>query len=105
MEYIVDFQAFKKPTNSFVIKDLAILNINDGLLKLYTFKPPFDWNELLTQYKVENKWLENQYIHKKWTSGVIEYAELEHILTQLSTAKKNICKRRSKICLAEKLYE
>ena len=88
MEYIVDFQAFKKPINSYVIKDLAILNIQDASLKLYTFKPPFEWNTLPIKYKVENKWLENHYIHKNWESGSHEYAELENILRELSRAKK-----------------
>lgn len=88
MEYIIDFQAFRKPTNSFVIKDLAILNTNDGSLELYTFKPPFEWDMLPIKYKVENRWLENHYIHKEWTAGVVEYTELERILKKLSEAKK-----------------
>ena len=88
MEYIIDFQAFKKPINSYVIKDMAILNINDGSLKLYTFKPPFEWDMLPIKYKVENKWLQNHYIHKNWTSGDVEYTESENILNKLSKAKK-----------------
>lgn len=88
MEYIVDFQAFKKPINSYVIKDMAILNINDGSLQIYTFKPPFEWDMLPIKYKVENKWLQNHYIHKNWATGDVEYTELENILNQLSKAKK-----------------
>ena len=88
MEYIIDFQAFKKPQNSFVIKDLAILNTNDGSLKRYTFKPPFEWDMLPIKYKIENKWLEKHYIHKEWTSGFVEYTELENVLNTLSEAKK-----------------
>ena len=56
MEYIVDFQAFKKPNNDFVIKEMVLLNASGDVPKVYTFKPPFAWDELPTRYKVENKW-------------------------------------------------
>lgn len=88
MEYIVDFHAFKEPINNYVIKDMAILNINDGLLKHYTFKPPFEWDMLPIKYKVENKWLENHCIHKNWVTGDVEYTELKNVLNELSKAKK-----------------
>lgn len=88
MEYIIDFQAFKKPVDDFVLKELIILNCETQLLQSFTFKPPFEWCILPIKYKVENKWLENHYIHKSWTSGDVEYSELENILLTLSQAKK-----------------
>lgn len=88
MEYIVDFQAYKKPINDFVIKEIAILNINEEEdTKLYILKPPFEWNLLPTKYKVENKWLENHYLNKKWSDGAVEYGDLVNILKKLSEAK------------------
>lgn len=88
MEYIIDFQAFKKPINDYVIKELAILDVNKGVTELYVFKPPFEWDLLPVKYKVENKWLETHYIDRKWSSGFVKYEELKNILKRLSDAKR-----------------
>lgn len=88
MEYIVDFQAFKKPVNDFVIKEMVLLNTSGDIPEVYNFKPPFTWDELPARYKVENKWLETHYIYKTWSEGFIEYKELENVLKKLSKAKK-----------------
>ena len=42
MEFIVDTQAFWRPENKFVIKELAILRLGiDSTPAVYTFKPKY----------------------------------------------------------------
>lgn len=88
MEYIIDFQAFKEPDQQFIIKKLAVLEIGNQELQLYTFKPPFAWDILPIKYKVENKWLENHNIHESWISGEMEYGELKNIFCKLAGATR-----------------
>lgn len=87
MEYFVDFQAFNIPTHKFAIKELSILPL-EGQPITYLFKPPYDWNFLPAKYKAVNLWLEKNYHHLKWDTGVFEYADLEDVLLlHLSDAK------------------
>ena len=88
MEYFIDFQAFRKPHQDFVIKEMAVLNPAKKVLEFYVFKPPFEWDLLPIKYKVENRWLEHHCIHRSWVSGEIEYGELFKIIQNLSQAKK-----------------
>ena len=88
MEYIIDFQAFRKPMNDLVLKHLVIFDCDNHQLETFTFKPPFAWSILPIKYKVENKWLENHCIHHSWSSGDVEYNEVEIILMNLSKARK-----------------
>ena len=88
MEYIIDFQAFRKPMNDLVLKHLAIFDCDKHQLQTFNFKPPFAWSVLPIKYKVEYKWLENHCINHSWSSGDVEYNEVENILINLSRAKK-----------------
>lgn len=116
MEYFVDFQAFRKPYKDFVIKEMAVFELEKNALQVYIFKPPFEWDSLPIKYKVENRWLEHHCIHRSWVSGEIEYSELIKIIQNLSKAEKiyvtddekfswlcrylkNVCKiERPKLC-------
>lgn len=80
MSAIVDLQGFKKPTNKFVLKEVAILK--DGMTQplVYQFFPPFPWHDLPPEYKRENAWLERHYIGLKWNSGTLPYNDVEETL-------------------------
>ena len=51
----MDMQGFKKPGNDFVLKELAIVSLNDDDVPIvHLFKPPFSWRRLTDKYKREN---------------------------------------------------
>ena len=81
MEYIIDIQGFKKMYNEFVVKELAIVSLEDDIQpSVFLFAPPHDWNLLNSRYKCENKWLTENYHGMNWQDGKILYDELEDIL-------------------------
>ena len=63
MELVVDLQAFTKPINEFVLKELAALEVNNSnnAPVIILFEPPCDWNILPAEYKVTNSWLQRSY--------------------------------------------
>lgn len=88
MEYVIDFQAFKQLNNEFIIKELTIQDLNDETsVKTYLFKPPFSWNSLSKEMKVQNKWLERHYHCLNWFSGELDYGESIKIIKSLNVAK------------------
>lgn len=99
MEYIVDFQSFKLSSNEFAIKELAILKLGSQEKPIvFVFKPPCSWFDLPIKCRVENKWLERNYISMSWDSGDISYNQVENILKiTLSKADKIFVKGLQKI--------
>lgn len=79
-KYILDFQSFKNVNNELVIKEMAILHIDQEHPKVFLFKEPFEWDSLAIRYKVENKWLQNHYHHLKWSSGEESYENVIKII-------------------------
>ena len=104
MEFIVDFQSFKLSSNEFAIKELAILKLNSNEKpKVFLFKPPCKWWDLPLKCRVENNWLERNYLTLSWESGDIPYNQIENILkTTLSNADKIFVKGLQKVKYLEK---
>lgn len=97
MEYIVDIQHFKKPVNDYVVKELAILPLDEDQPWVFHFLPPFPWNLLTDKYKKENTRLTCSYHGIPWDSGDIPYSEVGNILREcLKDASKIIVKGHSK---------
>lgn len=83
MEYAVDMQGFKKPGNDFVLKELAILPLQDDAEPVVLlFKEPFPWRKLTQKYKRQNLWLELYHHGLSWDSGDHEYTEIGNILRE-----------------------
>ena len=62
MEYIIDIQGFKRTYNEFVVKELAIVPLEDDVQPtVYLFGPPHDWNLLNPRCKCEKNWLTRNY--------------------------------------------
>lgn len=81
MEYIVDVQGFKKQYNQFVVKELAIIPLEEDALPIvYLFESPHDWNLLDSRYKCENSWLTKNYHGISWQEGDVPYRDFEEIL-------------------------
>lgn len=92
MDYIVDVQGFKLPTNEFIIKELAILTLNKNCQNPYKFifQPPCEWKHITSHYKRINRWLENNVHCIMWSSGYVPYTLHQIIM-------KNIFKNATKI--------
>lgn len=57
MEYIMDMVCFKNIANDYIVKEVAIISLNEDLQPLvFLFEPPFPWEELSDKYKkkIEN---------------------------------------------------
>lgn len=81
MEYVVDVQGFKTVYNRFVVKELAIVPLEeDAQPTVYLFEPPHDWNFLAARYKCENNWLTRNYHGLNWQDGEISFDDFENIL-------------------------
>lgn len=79
MTLIIEFQGFKDNNNRFIIKELAIGDLNDEThTRSYHFRPPFNL-ELLHDHK-SVKWLEKHFHGLEWGSGCVDYDELKDIL-------------------------
>jgi len=83
MEVIVDLQGFWKPTNVFVLKEVAILRADTLTPIVYQFAPPFPWRDLPTSYQKKNRWLERQYHGLRWNVGTLPYDTVKNVLTPL----------------------
>lgn len=93
MDFIVDFQGFKKSSDEFVIKELAILSINDSTEHPVTFlfEPPCAWTDLSVKYKRMNLWLERNYHGISWNSGRTPYRRASEILRTILQHARIIC--------------
>ena len=103
MEFVVDFQGFKRPINDFVFKDVAVAPLEDDTLpSVYLFKPPpRAWNFLPAKYK---SGLENNYHGIPWDNGDVPYEEVIEILqNHLRDASKVHVKSLEKKRLLEKI--
>lgn len=91
MEYIVDIQSFKIPSNEFAVKELAIISLEYDVEPIvYTFKEPYDWENLPVKYKVENTWIERHHLHMKWSDGDLPYDEIKKILHSHLHSARNV---------------
>lgn len=83
MVVIVDLQGFKRPSNVFVLKELAIVKEGVILPISYIFKPPktCHWDDLPSKYKRQNTWLTQFHHGIDWKSGSEDYENILSILT------------------------
>ena len=90
MEYILDIQGFQKCQNDYIVKELAILEVQDSSMPMvFTFKPPTFWSQLSVDEKCTARWLEMSFHGIRWNSGTIPYDQLSDILHKyLKNAKK-----------------
>ena len=105
MEFVVDFQGFKRPINEFVFKEVAVTPLeDDSPPSVYLFEPPHEWNFLPAKYKSENTWLEHNYHGISWDRGDVPYEEVIEILqNHLRDASKVHVKGLEKKRLLEKI--
>lgn len=76
----MDIQGFFEPINEFIVKEIAILYMNNDTYVRHLFEPPCEWNTLPAKYKSMNKWLTRNYHNLKWYDGNFEYDLLKTCL-------------------------
>ncbi|XP_024942339.1 uncharacterized protein LOC112494574 [Cephus cinctus] len=82
MEFIVDVQGFKKPSNEFVLKELSVIGVDTNFSEpaTFLFQPPCPWKHLPAKYKSINLWLERNFHGISWSAGEIAYNQARNIL-------------------------
>ena len=81
MKYIIDMQGFKQSGNYFVLKELALVPLDDDDLSLvFLFEEPFPWKRLTDKYKGEDTWLKQFYHGISWNSGDHPYTDIGSVL-------------------------
>ncbi|KAK0073538.1 hypothetical protein PV326_013305, partial [Microctonus aethiopoides] len=92
MEVIVDMQEFKWRNNEFIVKEFAMIQLDnkDDHGTHILFKSPCKWDDLPRQYKVTNSWVIRNYDGIYWEDGDIPYDKLRDILEIIMKDKKII---------------
>lgn len=80
MEFLIDFQAFKDNYNGYIIKELAIVTVDEQVFHLSLFKPPFKFYKLSLDKQKTNSWLHKYYHGLDWNYGYEEYTKLTQVL-------------------------
>lgn len=82
-EYIVDFQGFQWPSNRFILKEIAVIDLQTNNYVTHLFEPPTNWDLLPVKYKCANLWLTRNFHNLNWNDGYIPYHFLQKVLKQL----------------------
>lgn len=82
MDFIVDMQGFKLENNEFVLKELAVVSVNnmDSIPISIIFQPPCPWYCISKKYKSVNRWLEKNFHGISWNAGDVSYVYVNEIL-------------------------
>jgi hypothetical protein len=85
MAYVVDFQAFKSPSNEYILKELAIVRVDTNIIQHCFIKPPVSSTALGWEQYRQNKYI-TKYIHNiPWNYGHVELRHALHILNDTLT--------------------
>lgn len=104
MNFIVDVQGFKTDDNSFIIKEIAILN--NERAQAYLIKPPFPFYELSKTEKRQVCWIErNRKIF--WREGFIPYGNYKHYtdIVNILKGKRILAKGHEKVLWLQSILD
>lgn len=100
-DLIVDFQGFRKGKNRFVLKELAIIPLQNEKIQnfpCYLFEPPCAWNVLMDQEMKVNTYLERHYHGIPWNSGFLPFDLWPDVLREkLANARRIYLKGSEKL--------
>lgn len=89
--------------NEFICKELAVINIKNGLCISKLIKPPCLWTSLNRENQENASWLTKNYHKLKWYSGNDSYNDLPTIIENLlAHADKIYVKCSEKVCWLQK---
>lgn len=73
-EFVLDVQGFKRSTNIFQVKEVAIVPLdNFKLPTICLFKPACKFSKLLPEERKINRWMESSFHGIPWNSGSLPY--------------------------------
>lgn len=77
---VIEFQAFRGNGNEYIVKELVIWDLDNGISNYFLFKPPFSISNCNSKYLRVNKWLSKYYHHIKWDEGFVDFREVDRIM-------------------------
>ena len=83
MSFVFYMQGFTGPNNEFILKEVAVLSIDDSWGVTHTFEPPYNWNELPAKYKSTNLWLVRNYHGINWDYGLLPYDYIQDVIKSM----------------------
>lgn len=87
---VVEFEAFQCENGQFIVKELAITDVEHCTSRVVILKPPFERSRLSTKYKRVAEWLVNYYHGISWNEGTVDYKQLQSILHDVSKTYSTI---------------
>lgn len=84
---VVEFHAFRDNFGQFIVKELVLVNVNEGFYTQLFFKPPYDRAVLKERFRKQVEWLENNYHRIPWEYGDVEYSvdTIKHLCSYYTT--------------------
>ena len=83
---VIDLQGFQLTPHSFVVKELAFYDINNGYHGRWSFKPPHPWEDLSPSKQKSYAWVTRNLHGMSWKSGKLPYKTFRRILMSLFTS-------------------
>lgn len=80
---VLDFAGFQLKPFTFIIKELAFLDVYHGYHCRWTFLPPHPWENLSSKQRKTFSWLMRNGHSLDWESGDLPYSVLQSILSSL----------------------
>lgn len=87
---VLDFEGFQFYKNRFIIKELAVFDLNREHLRRWTFQPPFSFLNLNKHERRQYFWTKNNTHGYEWYYGELPYIELYFIFEELFQKYENI---------------
>lgn len=82
---VIDFQGYLSSQNSFIIKELSIIDVDHPTqLRQWLFKPPTQFNG--NPNSLANKWIYKNLHGISWEAGTVDYSELENVLQSATSS-------------------
>lgn len=82
MAVVVDFQAFKSRSNSFILKELAIVSCRDNTIVHYFIKPPQPYDYLCVDFQKRINYTTDNIHNIPWDYGHVEFKDALRVLNE-----------------------
>lgn len=80
MIFVIDMQGFRGCNNTFIIKELAVVNVNENFHRHFILKPPFSFSTLSRELQCQAHWVYENHHGLKWEGGLTTFWEVKEYL-------------------------
>lgn len=90
---VITFDAFvgdEQPQPDYIVKKLAISNVNTGATQMWFFGPPFPWYRLSERARNRNCFVSNYITGTSWFDGYLPYEQLQMVLLKYTERASEI---------------